>query len=491
MIESAITTAIAAGKVPAGIKADYLMENRDAGSIGGILVVAVLAVLVVCARLYTRLFFSVSSFGLDDSLIVFTAVIYITFIGLSIKLLKMNSGRHIEYIQYVMSNDDTNKTEVYDFVAHLIYTTALYVCRVSGLVFYMRLCDRHNTLLQCVKAAFVFMTVAYIPQMFLIIFHCLPVTGLWPYSWQPELTEFTCMPWGVVYITNSSISLVSDLVVFAIPAALVGIFRASLMMKFKLSLVLFPGVIVIVISCVRLYLVLEGLVAIDISWPYGPMLAIESAEIGATMIALSVPALKPLFGSLFTKFTNSYESRSKSTRNGNSVALSGRLGHSHKGLKDGSAIANLNPYQQAASETTIRGGKGNQLTGSDDDLLVGPDVNRDNSVRVTTTIKNDTNSTSNANPTFFNAEARHSKDHDRVEEEEDRGDKAGEVEEAGAARVQAWRAHEDTDEEEYPPEEGDKLQLVSVILARTSAIVATRITIAVAKAAWKYREILP
>ncbi|KFZ19482.1 hypothetical protein V501_00643 [Pseudogymnoascus sp. VKM F-4519 (FW-2642)] len=390
MIESAITIAIAAGKVPVGITADYLMENRDAGSIGGMLAVAVLALLIVSARLYARVFISVSSLGLDDYLIIFTAFIYITFIGLSIKLLKMDSGRHIEYIQYVMSNEVTNKTQVYDFVAHLIYTTALFVCRVSGLVFYKRLCDRHNTLLLCVKAASVFMTVAYIPQLFLIIFHCLPVTGLWPYGWQPELNKFKCMPWGVVYITNSSISLVSDLVVFAIPAALVSMFRASLMRKFKLSLVLFPGVIVIVISCVRLYLVLEGLVAIDISWPYGPMLAIESAEIGATMIALSIPALKPLFGSLFTKFTNSYESRSKSTRNGNSVALSGRLGHSHKGLKDGSAIGSLNPYQQAASETTIRGGKGNQLTGSDDDLLVGSDVNRDNSVRVTTTIKNDT-----------------------------------------------------------------------------------------------------
>ncbi|KFZ01760.1 hypothetical protein V500_00626 [Pseudogymnoascus sp. VKM F-4518 (FW-2643)] len=201
--------------------------------------------------------------------------------------------------------------------------------------------------------------------MLLVIFHCLPVTGLWPYSWQPELNKFKCMPWSVVYITNSSISLVSDLVVFAIPAALVGMFIASLMRKFKLSLVLFPSVM-------YLYLVLEGLVVIDISWLYGPMLAIiESAEIGATIIVLSIPALKPLFGSIFAKFTNSYESRSNSTRNGNSVALSGRLGHSYKGLKDGSAIGNLNPYQQAASETTIRGGKGNQLTGSDDDLLVG------------------------------------------------------------------------------------------------------------------------
>ncbi|KFZ23805.1 hypothetical protein V502_01711 [Pseudogymnoascus sp. VKM F-4520 (FW-2644)] len=247
-----------------------------------------------------------------------------------------------------MSNEVTNKAQVYDFVAHLIYTTALFVCRVSGLVFYRRLCDRHNTLLLCVKAASVFITVAYIPQMLLVIFHCLPVTGLWPYSWQPELNKFKCMPWSVDYITNSSISLVSDLVVFAIPAALVGMFIASLMRKFKLSLVLFPGVM-------YLYLVLEGLVVIDISWLYRPMLAIiESAEIGATMIVLSIPALKHLFGSIFAKFTNSYESRSNSTKNGNSVAL-----------------RNLNPYQQAASETTIRGGKGNQLTGSDDDLLVG------------------------------------------------------------------------------------------------------------------------
>lgn len=76
MIESAITTAIAAGKVPDGITADYLMENRDAGSIGGILAVAVLALLIVSARLYARIFISLSSFGLDDSLIIFTAVRY-------------------------------------------------------------------------------------------------------------------------------------------------------------------------------------------------------------------------------------------------------------------------------------------------------------------------------------------------------------------------------------------------------------------------------
>lgn len=40
--------------------------------------------------------------------------------------------------------------------------------------------------------------------------------------------------------------------------------------------------------------------ATDGSWAYDPMLAIETSEIGGTLIALSIPALKPLFGSWFS-----------------------------------------------------------------------------------------------------------------------------------------------------------------------------------------------
>lgn len=154
----------------------------------------------------------------------------------------MGSGRHIEYIQYVLDNSTTNLTEIYDFVAHLIYTTTLYTCRLSGLFFYQRLCSQHTKLLLSIKFAFVFMTLAYIPQMLLIIFHCLPVTGLWSYAWQPEFPDYTCIDWSKVYVTNSGVSLVSDLVVFAIPAALISIFKGDKIMKLKLSLVLFPGI---------------------------------------------------------------------------------------------------------------------------------------------------------------------------------------------------------------------------------------------------------
>ena len=58
---------------------------------------------------------------------------------------------------------------------------------------------------------------------------------------------------------------------------------------------------VIIISAARVYLVVEGQWRPDSSWNYNPMLAIENAEIGGTLIALSIPGLKPLFDRFFKK----------------------------------------------------------------------------------------------------------------------------------------------------------------------------------------------
>jgi hypothetical protein len=85
-------------------------------------------------------------------------------------------------IEYVLARSQTKKSEVLDFSAHLIYTTALFVCRLSGLAFYRRLCKLHDRLYMAIKCALLAHIAAYLPQVFLIILHCKPVTGLWPYS---------------------------------------------------------------------------------------------------------------------------------------------------------------------------------------------------------------------------------------------------------------------------------------------------------------------
>ena len=158
-------------------------------------------------------------------------------------LIDLGSGRHIEYIQYVLNNAQVNQTEVLDFVMHILYTTALFVCRLSGLAFYYRLASRHTKLSIAIKVAVGFLIIAYLAQVFLLIFHCVPVTGLWPYAWQPELDDYTCITWGEVYSVNSALSLTSDLILLVIPSMLIHLLHVSRKRRLQLSLVLFPGVL--------------------------------------------------------------------------------------------------------------------------------------------------------------------------------------------------------------------------------------------------------
>lgn len=165
---------------------------------------------------------------------------------LSIILIDQGSGRHIEYIQYVLTPAQVDLTEVNDFAAHLIYTSALFVCRMSGLYFYFRICDLHDKLVFVIKCAAVFLVCVYLPQIFLIIFHCLPVTGLWPYEWQSSINDYKCITWGIVYSVNSSLSLVCDFVLFTIPVFIIKNLHINRKRKVQLSLVLLPGLLVIV-----------------------------------------------------------------------------------------------------------------------------------------------------------------------------------------------------------------------------------------------------
>lgn len=168
---------------------------------------------------------------------------YTGFIALSIILIRLGSGRHIQYIQYILSGPTINNTEVLDFAAHILYTCALLFCRLSGLAFYWRFADRTPWMQRAIKAAWLFFCGVFLCQLMFSIFHCLPVTGYWPYAWQvEESARYTCLAWGTVYVTNSGLSLVCDVLLFSIPATLIArLQKASMVRKLKLSLLLLPG----------------------------------------------------------------------------------------------------------------------------------------------------------------------------------------------------------------------------------------------------------
>ncbi|TDZ16691.1 hypothetical protein Cob_v010197 [Colletotrichum orbiculare MAFF 240422] len=292
--DAAVAEAFAAGRIPADISVKYLDEDRDTPSMVASITVYALTFVIVIGRAFSRYFLR-KRFGVDDILAVTGMAMFTGFIPLCIILINIGSGRHFEYIQYVMTQDTLEDTEILDFTAHLVYTTALLFCRYSGLAFYFRVCGGvHTGFHRSIKGLGAFLFVGYLAQIFLIVFHCLPVTALWPYEWQVQFIQYKCLPWGFVYGMNSAISLLFDFVLFGIPIAMLRMLAMTRKRKIQLACILLPGTLVVAISVVRLILVINGQWQPDQSWIYSPLLAIEVAEIGATLIALSIPGIRPL-----------------------------------------------------------------------------------------------------------------------------------------------------------------------------------------------------
>lgn len=284
MPDSKVTEAFADGRVPEGITADYLNESKDGAAIAGIIFVTVFASIVVITRLLSRAVV-LRRIGLDDYLTLAswvrhpcsdivisirwvepirlakissflndenerlltvlgaTQITFIPFVALCIRLINLGSGRHYEYIQYVLDMPTVEVTEVLDFAAHIIYTTSLLICRLSGLAFYHHLCAVNPKFLLAIKIVFAVMILGYLPQLFLLIFHCVPVTGLWPYEWQPGVEKYTCLQWGLVYSVNSAVSLVCDLFLFGIPIVMIWVLKISRRRKIQLGAILLPGIL--------------------------------------------------------------------------------------------------------------------------------------------------------------------------------------------------------------------------------------------------------
>ncbi|CRG89072.1 hypothetical protein PISL3812_06107 [Talaromyces islandicus] len=292
-----IAHAYEVGNVPPGITPEFLMESRDGPTKAAIYFLFFLTMAFMLGRCYSRIFV-VRKFGLDDWLACVTFVVYIPVLAFCIICIDNGTGRRSAYVHYVMSldNERTNRSELDDLVLHFLYTIALFTCRLSGLAFYTRLSQAHDHLFRAIKICAGIFVAVFIVQFLLLLLHCLPVTGIWPYSWQPEYHKYRCITWGGVYITNSALSFLCDVIMFVIPSMLIHLLHVPLKRKMGLAMVMFPGVLVLLISVARIWLVCLGQWSTDNTWLYDPQLAIEMAEIGSTLIALSIPALKPLFG---------------------------------------------------------------------------------------------------------------------------------------------------------------------------------------------------
>ncbi|PHH89219.1 hypothetical protein CDD83_6472 [Cordyceps sp. RAO-2017] len=312
-LDSQIDEAVASGRVPTDVPPDViegLHESRDEDGIIGIIVVAAVAALVVTLRMLSRMFI-VKRVGSDDVLALLSLVAFIPFVALAIRQIQLGGGRDYLFEELVMDEATQATLQTYDTVSHIAYITALTLCRLSGILFYYRICRLRHEFLIGLRFCFGIVVVAYLMQVSLIAFHSMPVSALWTpelaFVDEDDIVYF--IQWGQVHIVISITSLLCDLLLFGIPVAMLRILKTMpKKQKVQLACILLPGIAVVGISITRL--VFQIRVAFGDGTEHHPdfsflfFLAVEAAEISATLIALSIPGLKPLLDKFILRKDN-------------------------------------------------------------------------------------------------------------------------------------------------------------------------------------------
>ncbi|KAK4093095.1 hypothetical protein Purlil1_2252 [Purpureocillium lilacinum] len=297
-LEAEVKERIALEHLPPWFTIEHLRESYDAPAIAIIIAFAVLVVVVVICRVLSRRYV-IKRFGvgLDDGLARASLAIYIPFVVLSIHLITLGSGRHFDQFAFFLSADMFARMQIMDSVTHLVYTTALWLCRISGLAFYYRMCNLHREFLISIKVIFAVLTLGYLVQIGLIVFHCQPISLLWAPVTDEDARVLKCMNWLRTNLAISGISLLCDLLLFGLPAAMLWVLKISRKKKVQLAGILLPGVAVVAISAARVAFVVSYGYELSETFRYSflKLLCVETAEISATLIALSVPGIKPMF----------------------------------------------------------------------------------------------------------------------------------------------------------------------------------------------------
>ncbi|KAL2807761.1 hypothetical protein BJX63DRAFT_436752 [Aspergillus granulosus] len=345
---------------PQNFPPDFLAEDRRPQTIVGMAVATGVAGVVVLTRVYAR-WQHIQKFGLDDGLICAAMGVNIVLLAVMIMVLHYGAGRHLAAL------DPANAPSLYRWLVagQLIYMFNLYICRLSGLAFYARLNSMPRYVLY-LRLSFAFITAVYIAQTLIIALQCIPLSALW------NAAEGRCISTMVVNIVTATMTIVCDSIVLLLPVNIIWTLKAKLARKIALAIVLCFGVFAVITSVCRLLAMLPVVnKPEDATWYFSVVLAWSSAEISAAIVALSLPALKALFGSALKDKSSSSNSHSNSNSNGHlrSQKVSSEVPMNRIASKAGRVYGDVKSYSHS-----VRGGRSPSeemlwKTGMDDESI--------------------------------------------------------------------------------------------------------------------------
>ncbi|KFY40914.1 hypothetical protein V494_03269 [Pseudogymnoascus sp. VKM F-4513 (FW-928)] len=286
-----------------------------------IIIQAVLVALVtifVAIRLYARIAITKAGVGLDDVLIVISAVCLFATPGYLIQAqgwlggmetneqqifgLGLTAGVILAIHNYGwdihvwdLPPEDSITSRKVSWASMLLYLTSSSLTKTSILVFYLRILvakkDKFVT-----KITLGAMIIYYVVLLIVLFAQCRPL----PYYWEILIpgAEGKCLEEGIHMVTAGVLNLIFDLIIFTIPLRSLFLLKIRTTQKLQVISLFSAGLIVIAAASMRLYYnVVVFLQTYDVSW-YGYVAWLWAAiEVHVSIICACVPSCRAFFAS--------------------------------------------------------------------------------------------------------------------------------------------------------------------------------------------------
>ncbi|KAI9675737.1 MAG: hypothetical protein M1817_001104 [Caeruleum heppii] len=292
----------------------YPDENQGPRILAVCVTTTVLAFVIVCLRLFTRIKV-VRSVGWDDYVILLTMAVSIAGLAVIIPEIQHGGGRHAAYLAPEMMSVGIKL----NFITQPIYLWGIALAKISISLFLLRLTP--VTGYQRFLWGLITFMLVYTSICFLTInLQCRPISFLWKPTIKAKC--FSGPQLRALSYLNVVINILTDLILAFIPIPMLWNVQMSRQTKIALTAIMSIGIFACVAACIKsVYIVNYGKTG-DFLWDSAGLTIWTVTECNLGIIAASLPPTRPLFKAFFdgTFFSRGTQRRHKhSYRMGNTA----------------------------------------------------------------------------------------------------------------------------------------------------------------------------
>ncbi|KAK2060758.1 CFEM domain-containing protein [Colletotrichum caudatum] len=262
---------------------DLPHESQSAKVLAITVAVYVIAVAAVGLRLVAKSM--TKTWSLDDALMISALALTTAPLSLISQMVAKGFGTHL----YDLGPGDLSDVLRLLYAAEIIYVFVLLLSKLSLVVFYLRIFVIRPFRIAA-YSLIGFLLVGQVVIGFLTIFSCHPIELFW----NRDIHTGGCLDVNQLAYANSALAILQDLIILALPIAMLPGLQMDLGKKISVTTVFLLGSVGFVSTIIRLQVLAVFGNSIDPTWDYAPVVWWTAVELGVVIVCACAPMIRTL-----------------------------------------------------------------------------------------------------------------------------------------------------------------------------------------------------